>query len=101
MNLVYVVVPLIHAPILVQRQRQIDIGKGTESYKRYIEAVPVASRKAGAPIHPMVSPTVVVQGRLCVIINLAVCVVQTPDRSTACSKRAWDGQVNTYSPTFN
>ena len=57
---------------LAQRQKQIDIGKNTRAYARYIELVPKQRRRwfGKKPVDPT-----------------------TPDVGQICSKRAFDGQV--------
>jgi len=56
---------------LGQRQKQIDYGKNTLGYERYLELVPRKQRKKY--VHP-----------------------QTPDIKQVCSKRSWDGQVKKW-----
>ncbi|KAH9113351.1 hypothetical protein AeMF1_012437 [Aphanomyces euteiches] len=56
---------------LAQRQKQIDFGKNTIGYDRYIQEVPKHQRKPG--IHP-----------------------STPDKHAVASKRAWDGRVQAW-----
>jgi histone RNA hairpin-binding protein len=56
---------------LCQRQKQIDYGKNTLGYERYLELVPRKQRKKS--VHP-----------------------QTPDIKQVCSKRSWDGQVKKW-----
>jgi len=56
---------------LCQRQKQIDYGKNTLGYERYLELVPRKQRKKY--VHP-----------------------QTPDIKQVCSKRSWDGQVKKW-----
>ena len=58
---------------LAQRQRQVDIGKASAGYARYVDAVPRDKREFRNAQHPA-----------------------TPDRTRACSKRAWDGQVKVW-----
>lgn len=55
---------------LSQRQKQIDYGKNTFGYERYIELVPRDRRKRDDP--------------------------QTPDMKEVCSKRRWDGKVRKW-----
>eukprot|EP01018_Ginkgo_biloba_P035703 Gb_35894 [translate_table: standard] len=55
---------------LSQRQKQIDYGKNTLGYERYIELVPRDQRKKDD--------------------------IQTPDVKQVCSKRRWDGQVRKW-----
>ncbi|MCO5588683.1 hypothetical protein L7F22_042642 [Adiantum nelumboides] len=55
---------------LSQRQRQVDFGKNTLGYERYIELVPRCKRKLRDP--------------------------QTPNPKQVCSKRSWDGQVRKW-----
>eukprot|EP01018_Ginkgo_biloba_P035705 Gb_35891 [translate_table: standard] len=55
---------------LSQRQKQIDYGKNTLGYERYMELVPRKQRKGSDP--------------------------QTPDMNQACSKRRWDGRVRQW-----
>ncbi|KAJ3260600.1 Oocyte-specific histone RNA stem-loop-binding protein 2 [Boothiomyces macroporosus] len=55
---------------LEQRQKQIDYGKNTVGYKRYIATVPKHERKFPHP--------------------------ETPDKYSKCSKRAWDGLVRSW-----
>lgn len=38
----------------LQRKKQVDLGKATAGYQRYIAAVPVETRQAGNPLHPAV-----------------------------------------------
>ncbi|KAJ3188292.1 hypothetical protein HDU85_005443 [Gaertneriomyces sp. JEL0708] len=52
---------------LEQRQKQIDFGKNTLGYQRYIEAIPRHKRKRTDP--------------------------QTPNKYSKCSKRCWDGLI--------
>ncbi|TPX65576.1 hypothetical protein SpCBS45565_g05092 [Spizellomyces sp. 'palustris'] len=52
---------------LEQRQKQIDYGKNTVGYKRYIAMVPKHKRKRGDP--------------------------ETPKKHAKCSKRCWDGLI--------
>lgn len=56
---------------LSQRQKQIDYGKNTLGYERYLELVPRNKRRRF--VHP-----------------------QTPDIKQVCSKRSWDGQVRKW-----
>lgn len=56
---------------LCQRQKQIDYGKNTLGYERYLELVPRKQRKKY--VHP-----------------------RTPDIKQVCSKRSWDGQVKQW-----
>lgn len=56
-----------NATRLTQRQKQINFGKATVGYKRYISLVRVEDRTRKDP--------------------------QTPDKYQVCSKRSWDGQV--------
>lgn len=56
---------------LCQRQKQIDYGKNTLGYERYLELVPRKQRKKY--VHP-----------------------RTPDIKQVCSKRSWDGQVKKW-----
>ena len=58
---------------LQQRQKQIDIGKKSEAYKRYLQLVPKATRRRRDPRHPC-----------------------TPDIHKKCSKRGFDGQVKAW-----
>ncbi|MCO5552755.1 hypothetical protein L7F22_006272 [Adiantum nelumboides] len=53
-----------------QRQRQIEYGKNTLGYERYIELVPRLKRKSRDP--------------------------QTPNPKQVCSKRSWDGQIRKW-----
>ena len=53
--------------------RQVDIGKASAGYARYVDAVPRDKREFRNAQHPA-----------------------TPDRMRACSKRAWDGQVKVW-----
>jgi len=55
---------------IAQRQKQLDIGKNTPGYARYLEAVPKNQRKKGDP--------------------------KTPNKYQVCSKRSWDGQVRKW-----
>jgi hypothetical protein len=55
---------------LYQRQKQIDYGKNTIGYNRYISLVPVSKRSKQDPV--------------------------TPDKRSKCSKRSWDGIVRTW-----
>ncbi|KAH9315406.1 hypothetical protein KI387_024033 [Taxus chinensis] len=55
---------------LTQRQKQIDYGKNTLGYERYLELVPRNRRLKGDP--------------------------QTPEIKQVCSKRSWDGQVKKW-----
>ncbi|KAH9325621.1 hypothetical protein KI387_005799 [Taxus chinensis] len=55
---------------LSQRQKQIDYGKNTLGYERYLELVPRNKRLKGDP--------------------------QTPETKQVCSKRSWDGQVKKW-----
>lgn len=56
---------------LEQREKQIQFGKSTLGYQRYLAAVPKGQRKKYE--HP-----------------------DTPDAKQKCSKRAWDGQVRVW-----
>ncbi|OQR90566.1 hypothetical protein THRCLA_09280 [Thraustotheca clavata] len=56
---------------LSQRQKQIDFGKNTIGYDRYIQLVP--KNKRNTKIHPM-----------------------TPDKTKMMSKRAWDGRIRVW-----
>ncbi|OQS01637.1 hypothetical protein ACHHYP_00527 [Achlya hypogyna] len=56
---------------LAQRQKQIDYGKNTIGYDRYLQLVPVSERKRN--IHP-----------------------STPDKTQMMSKRAWDGRLRVW-----
>ncbi|KAJ3183827.1 hypothetical protein HDU87_005943 [Geranomyces variabilis] len=53
-----------------QRQKQIDYGKNTSGYQRYISIVPKNRRKRSDP--------------------------ETPKRETRCSKRCWDGLIRQW-----
>eukprot|EP01125_Pyxidicula_operculata_P012728 TRINITY_DN4194_c2_g1_i2.p1 TRINITY_DN4194_c2_g1~~TRINITY_DN4194_c2_g1_i2.p1 ORF type:complete len:172 (+),score=25.72 TRINITY_DN4194_c2_g1_i2:188-703(+) len=53
-----------------QRMKQINLGKNTVGYQRYITLVPRNTRKAQHP--------------------------KTPDVTKLCSKRSWDGQVRKW-----
>ena len=55
---------------LQQRQKQIDYGKNTIGYKRYIKEVSKLERKHQHP--------------------------ETPDKHSKCSKRTWDGLVRSW-----
>jgi hypothetical protein len=55
---------------LQQRQKQIDYGKNTKGYQRYLKIVPIKNRKPSDP--------------------------ETPDKFMNCSKRAWDGHVRSW-----
>lgn len=55
---------------LCQRQKQIDYGKNTLGYERYIEMVPRYKRTKSHP--------------------------RTPDIRQVCSKRSWDGQIRKW-----
>lgn len=55
---------------LEQRQKQVEYGKNTIGYDRYISLVPKHARKKGDPV--------------------------TPDRNLKCSKRCWDGLVRAW-----
>jgi hypothetical protein len=55
---------------LEQRQRQLDIGKNTTGYERYLSLVPKEERLRQHP--------------------------RTPEKSLKCSKRAWDGLVKQW-----
>jgi len=55
---------------LETRQKQIDIGKNTLGYQRYIRIVQKDKRKGGDP--------------------------QTPNKYQVCSKRSWDGQIRKW-----
>lgn len=52
---------------LASRQKQIEFGKNTVGYERYLSAVPKAQRKRGHP--------------------------RTPDKLQICSRRSWNGQI--------
>ncbi|KAF0706963.1 hypothetical protein AaE_013857 [Aphanomyces astaci] len=56
---------------LAQRQKQIDFGKNTIGYDRYLQAVPKGRRQFGK--HP-----------------------STPDKYAVASKRAWDGRIQVW-----
>ncbi|ETW09858.1 hypothetical protein H310_00311, partial [Aphanomyces invadans] len=56
---------------LAQRQKQIDFGKNTIGYDRYLQSVPKTSRQFG--VHP-----------------------STPDKYAVASKRAWDGRIQAW-----
>ena len=56
---------------LSQRQKQLDMGKATTGYQRYLAAVPRHLRIE--PLHP-----------------------KTPQPRKQCSKRSWDGQVRKW-----
>ncbi|KAJ3056220.1 hypothetical protein HK097_007703 [Rhizophlyctis rosea] len=56
---------------LEQRQKQIDYGKNTVGYQRYISIVPRQKRR------PRIDP-------------------ETPDKHSKCSKRCWDGLVRQW-----
>jgi hypothetical protein len=58
---------------LEQRQKQLDLGKNTLGYQRYLSAVPRASRDKTNASHP-----------------------RTPDKLAKQSKRAFDGQVKAW-----
>mmetsp|Transcript_33499 Transcript_33499/g.56264 ORF Transcript_33499/g.56264 Transcript_33499/m.56264 type:complete len:237 (+) Transcript_33499:363-1073(+) len=58
---------------LCQRLKQLDYGRNTLGYERYIETVPKHKRGRHNPSHPM-----------------------TPDVQQICSKRSWDGQVKKW-----
>ncbi|GAQ79607.1 hypothetical protein KFL_000340100 [Klebsormidium nitens] len=55
---------------LAQRQKQIDFGKNTLGYERYLEVTPKAKRQKGDPT--------------------------TPRIHQVCSKRSWDGQIKKW-----
>ena len=55
---------------LASRQKQIDFGKNTPGYARYLASVPKGSRRRGDP--------------------------WTPNKHQVCSKRSWDGQVRKW-----
>ncbi|KAH6592547.1 hypothetical protein BASA50_007996 [Batrachochytrium salamandrivorans] len=55
---------------LEQRQKQIDYGKNTIGYLRYLECIPKNKRRKGDP--------------------------ETPERHRKCSKRAWDAHVRSW-----
>ncbi|KDD75517.1 hypothetical protein H632_c642p1 [Helicosporidium sp. ATCC 50920] len=55
----------------MQRQRQVDFGKNTLGYQRYIATVPKSLRRRGT--HP-----------------------STPDAHQSCSKRSFDGQIRKW-----
>lgn len=55
---------------LAAREKQIQLGKESDAYKRYIAAVPLASRTKKHPV--------------------------SPDAKKTCSKRSWDGQVSKW-----
>lgn len=55
---------------LEQRQKQIDFGKNTIGYERYVVLVPRELRSKDQPV--------------------------TPDKNQKCSKRSWDGQVRKW-----
>jgi len=55
---------------LNSRQKQIDYGKNTVGYEKYLLAVPKNTRKKGDP--------------------------KTPDKYQKCSKRSWDGQIKKW-----
>lgn len=58
---------------LAQRQKQLDLGKNTLGYQRYLETVPKKKRKPGNKKHP-----------------------STPDPYQVCSKRAFDGKLRSW-----
>eukprot|EP01127_Copromyxa_protea_P010661 TRINITY_DN2610_c0_g8_i1.p1 TRINITY_DN2610_c0_g8~~TRINITY_DN2610_c0_g8_i1.p1 ORF type:complete len:153 (+),score=25.67 TRINITY_DN2610_c0_g8_i1:29-460(+) len=58
---------------LKTRQNQIEIGKNTEGYRRYIAAVPKEKRERGNDDHPV-----------------------TPNIHRSCSKRSFDGQLRKW-----
>lgn len=58
---------------LAARKKQIDLGKCTPGYQRYIKEVPLRKREYKNPMHP-----------------------RTPDRTKSCSKRSWDGQIKIW-----
>ena len=58
---------------LAQRNKQIQIGKSTVGYNRYLAEVPIENRVRGEERHPM-----------------------TPNPKQDCSKRSWDGQVKVW-----
>lgn len=55
---------------LRQRQRQIDYGKNTVGYQRYMEMIPMEKRTKDHPWTPM--------------------------KEQKCSKRSWDGQIRKW-----
>jgi hypothetical protein len=55
---------------LAQRQKQIEYGKNTVGYARYIAAVPKTKRRREDP--------------------------KTPNKHQICSKRSWDGQIRKW-----
>jgi hypothetical protein len=55
---------------LAARQKQLDIGKNTVGYQKYLESTPHVDRRKGDP--------------------------RTPDKHQVCSKRSWDGQVRKW-----
>mmetsp|Transcript_3544 Transcript_3544/g.7368 ORF Transcript_3544/g.7368 Transcript_3544/m.7368 type:complete len:246 (-) Transcript_3544:182-919(-) len=58
---------------ICQRLKQIEYGRHTLGYERYLAAVPKHKRKYKHPKHPV-----------------------TPDVRQICSKRSWDGQVKKW-----
>lgn len=63
--------PLLRLPSLrLQRKKQIDIGKATAGYQRYIAAVPVETRQAGNPVHPAVRDS------RCSVARMFICCMQ-------------------------
>ncbi len=60
---------------LKQRQKQIDIGKQSDSYKKYLALVPKSKRRfrGRIPVDP-----------------------RTPDITQKCSKRGFDGQIKVW-----
>ena len=60
---------------LKQRQKQIDIGKQSDSYKKYLQLVPKCKRRfrGRIPVDP-----------------------RTPDITQKCSKRSFDGQLKVW-----
>jgi len=62
---------------LTQRQKQIDYGKKTVGYQRYISMIPVKDRVSTTRAGELPQPS-------------------TPRKHVKCSKRSWDGQVKKW-----
>eukprot|EP01018_Ginkgo_biloba_P035491 Gb_20984 [translate_table: standard] len=82
---------------LSQRQKQIDYGKNTLGYERYIEIVPRLWRPVSVEVFIVYFLNTYEDRICCRFWNQRKRYhPQTPDIKQVCSKRSWDGQVKKW-----